>query len=322
MTMKGFLEQYGVGIFVLIVVAILLAFASPFTKNVKATITNKIDTIKNIGDKTLNKASRQVQKKIDPTDVYAVLYKDGELVLSAHEITPNRACINNYKLINQSSVPWKSNNTNIKTVTVMDTIAPTTCMNWFFGCNNLTEIKNIDDFNMSNVTSTYWMFQNCKSITSLDLSYMNTQSLTNTAGMFYGCAGLTNLDVSNFNTRNTINMSYMFYGCQKLTSLDLTKFDTSNVSNMSYMFKFCGKLPSLDVSNFDTTKCTNMNSMFYGCSLLTELDLSSFDTNTVSNMSQMFRSCSKLTTIKGGSKWKTADKCDNMFNSCGTDKIS
>lgn len=48
--MKGFLEQYGVGIFVLVLTSILIAFASPIGKTIKNDITKKVNNIEEITD--------------------------------------------------------------------------------------------------------------------------------------------------------------------------------------------------------------------------------------------------------------------------------
>jgi surface protein len=50
--------------------------------------------------------------------------------------------------------------------------------------------------------------------------------------MFNQCSSLTSLDLSNFNTSNVNNMSGMFSQCSSLTSLDLSNFNTSNVKDM------------------------------------------------------------------------------------------
>ena len=60
--------------------------------------------------------------------------------------------------------------------------------------------------------------------------------LNNTNFMFSDCSSLTSLNLSNFNTNNVNNMSYMFSYCSSLISLNLSNFNTNNVNNMSYMF--------------------------------------------------------------------------------------
>ena len=141
------------------------------------------------------------------------------------------------------------------------------------------------------------MFNNCSSLTSLDLSNFDTSNVTDMDSMFYGCSSLISLDVSNFNTSNVDYMCHMFYGCSKLTSLDLSNFDTSKVNDMDWMFSKCSELISLDLSSFDISNVTDMNGMFSDCSKLTSLDLSNFDTSNVTAMNHMFQNCTSLTLL-------------------------
>ena len=80
--------------------------------------------------------------------------------------------------------------------------------------------------------------------------------------MFYNCSSLTSLDLSSFNTSKVTDMNSTFSNCSSLTSLALSNFNTSNVASMTSMFYNCSSLNSLDLSNFDTSKVTNMNDMF------------------------------------------------------------
>lgn len=54
--------------------------------------------------------------------------------------------------------------------------------------------------------------------------------------MFNDCRSLTSLDVSQFDTSKVTNMGYMFFNCNLLTSLDVSNFNTSNVTRMDTMF--------------------------------------------------------------------------------------
>ena len=157
-------------------------------------------------------------------------------------------------------------------------------------------------FNRDSLTDMSGMFQNCTSLTSLDVSNFDTSNVTDMSYMFHSCNGLTSLIVSSFDTSNVTTMSDMFRSCSGLTSLDVSNFDTSNVTDMDGMFQTCTSLTSLDLSSFDTSNVTNMRSMFYLCTSLTSLDLSSFKTSNVTNMSQMFYNCEKLELIDFRSK--------------------
>jgi len=150
------------------------------------------------------------------------------------------------------------------------------------------------------VTYVSKMFQNCSSLTSLDMSGLSTQNVTSMQNMFQGCSSLTSLDMSNFNTQNVTSMQSTFQDCGSLTSLDVSNFNTQNVTSMYCMFQNCAGLTSLDVSNFNTQNVTTMNSMFRNCAGLTSINLGDkFDASMVSNVTNMFWDCFSLKTITG-----------------------
>ena len=70
----------------------------------------------------------------------------------------------------------------------------------FRGCDKLTEIKNITSWDTKNVVDMEFMFRDCPSLLSLDLSGWNTAKVKTLYGTFYGCGSLTSLDVSSWNT--------------------------------------------------------------------------------------------------------------------------
>ena len=213
------------------------------------------------------------------------------------------------------------NNTNIIKKVVFDAsfanARPTSCYNWFCGCTELTTIEGIEYLNTENVTNMNGMFQNCRSLTTLDLSRFDTKNVTDMRGMFYACSALTTLDLSRFDTKKVTNISYMFYGCSALTTLDISNFNTQNVTDMSGIFWDCAALTTLDVSHFDTQNVTKMNGMFSNCSALTTLDVSNFDTKNVTNMSGMFSSCYALNTLDiANFDTQNVTDMNYMFNGC------
>ena len=187
----------------------------------------------------------------------------------------------------------------------------------FDNCSSLTSLD-VTHFNTAKVTNMKYMFANSSSLTSLDVTHFNTANVSDMSSMFSGCTNLTSLDVTKFNTANVTDMSRMFYNCQTLPSLDVTKFNTANVSEMSGMFYNCSKLTSLDVTNFNTEKVTNMTSMFSKCQTLTSLYLTNFNTEKVTNMNSMFSGCQALTTIYASSKFVTTQVSNSsgMFYNC------
>ena len=171
---------------------------------------------------------------------------------------------------------------------------------WYEYTSKITKVDASADI----VVSTgYYMFAYCSSLTSLDLSGFDTSNVTNMIFMFRECSSLTSLDVSGFDTSNVTEMNAMFDNCSSLTSLDVSGFDTSNVTSMNGMFENCRSLRSLDVSGFDTSNVTSMYGMFENCRSLTSLDVSNFDTSNLKSMSSMFYGCSSLGFIKFGSSF-------------------
>lgn len=160
--------------------------------------------------------------------------------------------------------------------------------------------------------------ENIKTITKL--TGLDTSNVTSMSLMFNECASLTSLDLSNLNTSKVNDMQYMFCDCASLTSLDLSSFDTSNVTNMKWMFATCFNLTSLDLSNFNTSKVINMEYIFSGCTSLTSLNLSNWDVSKVTNMISMFDACSSLKDVYVTVE-ATLNKLTNNLTSQGANYI-
>ncbi len=124
----------------------------------------------------------------------------------------------------------------------------------FQNMSSLKTIEGLNNLDTSNAITMAYMFDECPSLTKLDLSSFNTSRVEDMLGIFYNCKSLEELDVSSFNTRNVINMSLMFAGCSSLTSLDVSGFNTENVMSMASVFARCSSLTSLHVSGFNTKK--------------------------------------------------------------------
>ena len=96
---------------------------------------------------------------------------------------------------------------------------------------------------LSNGKSLFADFNNCKQINGIKL--LDTSNVTNMSYMFCNCSSLTSLDLTNFDTSRITDMSYMFFNCNRLKSLDLTNFYTSNQDKMNYIFRECSDLISI-----------------------------------------------------------------------------
>ena len=187
----------------------------------------------------------------------------------------------------------------------------------FSDCINL---KNIF-FNKSTfvVDEIDYMFFNCESLKSLDLSNLDTSNVVSMSYLFSGCISLSSLNISNFNTSKTINMVQLFGNCYSLKSLDLSRFNTYKVRIMTQMFLNCYSLESLNLSNFETINSYTMAGMFYGCKELIFLDLSNFNTINVLSFSLMFAECKNLIFLDiFNFKTIKAEFTNEMFSNCSS----
>ena len=246
--MKGFLEQYGVGIFTLIIIAIFIAFAEPFGSIIKTSTNKQVTNADHISTLEIQKASTPVSEY-----VYACLYNDGDLVLSSHEIKNKENVMIDYGKTKTNKHPWtgteKNPNTNVKTVTFLDVVKPINCCGLFSYCESLEHINNIEN--------------------------LDTSECINLGSIFYYCTNLKEVDVSHFDTSKVTQMYCMFTKCEKITSLNLSNFDTSNVENTSHMFNSCFALTTLDLTSFNTSKIFFTEKMFTHCKSLKQIKVSS-----------------------------------------------
>lgn len=128
----------------------------------------------------------------------------------------------------------------------------------------------------SSVNHSYALFKNCSKLVSTDLRYLENKEITSNksmACMFQNCTSLTSVNLKSFNTGGVKDMSEMFYGCKNLKSVYISGFDTSSVTDMSYMFSGCSSLENLDIGNFNWSAVKDIRSMFSNCTSLKTLNL-------------------------------------------------
>lgn len=113
-----------------------------------------------------------------------------------------------------------------------------------------------------NVTDMKFLFSNCVSLSTLDISGFNTENVTSMRRVFEYCGALSELKLEGINTQKVTDMDGMFAFCSALESLDLSSFNTRNVTKMILMFYYCNHLQSLSLGlNFVITNSTNKGKM-------------------------------------------------------------
>jgi surface protein len=81
------------------------------------------------------------------------------------------------------------------------------------------------------------MFENCTSLTNIEIVIGNKVPLKYTERMFKECINIKNIDLEGLNTTNTLSLSEMFYGCQNLEYLNIYNFNTARDRSSVNIFK-------------------------------------------------------------------------------------
>ena len=238
----------------------------------------------NIEDKV---SDYEIKLWLDPTDKTAYYYAEPEKVYLNTD-SSNMFFLGVYQQEIKNILELDLSNFNTSQVTDMYSM--------FNGMRNLTTL-NLSNFDTSRVTDMSAMFHNMSNLTTLNLSSFDTSQVTNMHDMFSGTSNLTSHDLSNFDTSKVTNMARMFSGMRNLTTLNLSSFNTANVTDMSAMFAGLPNLATLDLSSFDTSNVTDMSGMFYEASNLSVLNLSNFNTSKVTDMEAMFYNMVNLTLL-------------------------
>lgn len=201
----------------------------------------------------------------------------------------------------------------------------------FYECMTLQSIPDNLFENFEPNVSLSYLFYDCYSLETADVSYLNTDNVKYMNDMFYNCKKISQLELSNWNTSNAISMteqsmfpyeSGMFCGCESLTSLGETNGKNlldGNISSMKCMFYNCNKLENLDTSIWNTSNVTNMYAVFENCKSLNDIDVSKWNTANVTNMYRLFGHCDNIVNLEV-SDWNTANVTDfsGVFYTCGS----
>ena len=196
----------------------------------------------------------------------------------------------------------------------LDITVTTNIEGLFKDCTSLTNINFGSDWDTSNITSAKYTFENCSSLTTIDLSGFNTTKIKSFAGFFKGCSSLISLDVSKLGTSNSTNFSQMFRDCHLLEVIDVSNFKTGKATSLQEMFFNCYSVQNLDVSSWDTSSNKSLFGIFTRCKSLVTLDLSGWDVSSVTIGYWMFQSAENLKEVNmAGWNFKNDVSISGMF---------
>ena len=314
------------------------------TNNQTGTYDNKVLTLNNVTSDTtctVKLVNEMTTLYTDGTLIINEQLKDRSTNISKHGAVTNKYVAmdsDNSYTFNSSSVIWKNERINVKSVEIGKTIKPTSTAYWFDELTNM-EKGDFTNLDTSNVTDMSYMFYNAgKNVLSfkLNLSNLNTSKVTDMSHMFYNAGASASTwnvgDLSSWDTSNVTNMMQMFnsigQNSKTWTLGNISNWNTSKVTDMSGMFSYVGKnitTFNLDLSRWDTSNVTNMGGMFTHAGAYStdfNLILDGWDTSKVTSMVQMFAYAGAYeaeTFNLDLSRWDTSSVTNmyNMFESTG-----
>lgn len=177
--------------------------------------------------------------------------------------------------------------------------------NMFNQCNSLTEV-NIDGWDFYGVQNANFMFAYCNKLTDIlsggtQITEFIDLSPSSTWGMFGGCTSIVNIPYVDL--ENTSDVRYMFYNCRSAKKIILPS-SLNKVTTTESMFQECFELEEIVSPNNEKidfgafNNWTSAQQMFYNCTKLTQFPFAS-NTNfyTLENVIGMFANCRELTSI-------------------------
>ena len=102
----------------------------------------------------------------------------------------------------------------------------------FINASALTEIKGIEDWDVSNVKTMISTFYACKALQNLDLSKWNVENVTTIWWLFNGCLALESLDLSNWHLNSCIDHTEVFKNCKVLSNITMKNSNYNTVNNI------------------------------------------------------------------------------------------
>lgn len=182
---------------------------------------------------------------------------------------------------------------------------------YFAGCSNL-EITASDILNLSGTTSLRHMFSACSNLSNVpNINLWDLSQITSLNSMFYG-ASKFNSNISGWNTSKVNDMNSLFRDAS-LFNQDISNWDTSSVNVMDYMFQNAVNF-NQPIGIWNTSKATTMRYVFRGASAFNQ-PLEDWDTSQSSSIIGMFSGATSFNQSINAWNISKASSIGYMFNS-------
>lgn len=170
----------------------------------------------------------------------------------------------------------------------------------FRSCFSLQEQpENLENLNVTNVTTVSYLFGSCYSIKSINLSLWDITKITSLTYMCQNCRGLIYADFHGWNVSLVTNAQNCFENCWNLKKLNINGWSLDKVTNISTFNKSCRSLENGDILNrIDFTKVTTLASVYNECYALKKVIIGNCDvTNSLTTINNMFTYCYSLKKV-------------------------
>ena len=152
------------------------------------------------------------------------------------------------------------------------------------GCTVLTQVRNINEWDVSGVTSMVSLFIDCP-VFNQDLDRWDLSNVTHFLSMFNRCYAF-NGNVTTWDVSNITEMNNGFNSCTSFNQ-DVSNWDVSNIKYFNNFFASCTSF-NQDVSQWDMSNAEWLTSMFTNMNL--NPDVSNWNiTNKVTTLNNMFK---------------------------------
>ena len=187
---------------------------------------------------------------------------------------------------------------------------------FFQECRSLTSI-NLDSCVFANVTNIRNMFNNCRAITAISIPNATFEAVTDVTQMFYVCSSLVTIDLPKATFASATTITYWLNSASAVKTINLPKATFANLPNGTGMFGEMPNLESVIISEatfaaMTATSDSNANGMFRNTPKLTAVSMPEAIFGEVAHARQMFQGCG-VNGIKIDMPKATFAKCTNAF---------
>lgn len=195
------------------------------------------------------------------------------------------------ELIQWGEVEWSSldsimqdgRNLIITATDIPDLTNVTSAVRAFSSTFNMSNVPNIELWDVSGITDMSYMFRNAISFND-NIGNWDVSNVTNMRHMFV-TAEVFNQDIGSWDVSNVTNMNGMFVGAEMFNQ-NIGNWDVSNVTDMSSMLSAAHSF-NQDIGGWDVSSVTNMSHMFFNNTGFNQ-NIGDWNVSIVTDMSNMF----------------------------------